>query len=339
MSFFPPPPGAPPPLPGVPPPPPDFYQPPLEIRVRAPRRANTVVLLSIALAFSLLVNFVAFFVIADLRSETGVQQAGQSQTDKQPQQSAQDQAENADKGDGGALKRLLPEVITSARGPHRFINHDYGDGYSFFDPCRPIYWVVNPKDEPSGAREQLELAVAEVQARTGLKFIYAGETNEPYDRARSVPNTLYPEIDSEWSPVVFWYLSRQDFGEWKKTQDYDEEVAGFARGDIELTRSDPPRLVTISGNVVVGTEYVAEMISAGLPEQVWWLFLHEIGHVVGLDHVDHPSHLMHPGGEEADWTTALGSGDIEGFARAGAEPCIPADEYPRKSDWVPYAPQ
>ena len=239
---------------------------------------------------------------------------------------------------GEPLHRLLPEVITDAAGPYTLIYHDYGDGPSFFDPCRPIYWVVNPLHEPPGAREQLEKAFADVQELTGLLFVFAGETNEPWVAIRQAPNSSYPDVESDWAPVIVWYLPEGEFEDSLDSSDPDELVAGYASAAPEFSRTKDRRLVTLTGDMTIGTEWITEMIAEGYPEQVWWLFLHEIGHILGLDHVDAPSHLMHPGGEEAEWTTTLGPGDIEGFARVGAEPCLLPSEYPTRSDWVPYGP-
>jgi len=45
-----------------------------------------------------------------------------------------------------------------------------------------------------------------------------------------------------------------------------------------------------------------------------------LGHLVGLDHVDDPTQLMHVVSPVFD----LGPGDRAGLARLGAGPCVPA---------------
>ena len=46
--------------------------------------------------------------------------------------------------------------------------------------------------------------------------------------------------------------------------------------------------------------------------------LHELGHLVGLDHVDDPNELMYPRAAER---TSYGPGDLKGLALLGAIPC------------------
>ncbi|MDP9497989.1 MAG: M10 family metallopeptidase domain-containing protein [Actinomycetota bacterium] len=49
----------------------------------------------------------------------------------------------------------------------------------------------------------------------------------------------------------------------------------------------------------------------------WYALLHELGHLVGLAHVEDPGQLMHPQGRIA----AYGAGDLRGLAAAGSGPC------------------
>jgi predicted Zn-dependent protease len=49
------------------------------------------------------------------------------------------------------------------------------------------------------------------------------------------------------------------------------------------------------------------------------IVLHELGHLVGLDHVDDPAEVMAPGGAQTD----LAEGDLTGLAQLGAGECAP----------------
>ncbi|MHA7292483.1 matrixin family metalloprotease [Arthrobacter sp. HLT1-21] len=50
------------------------------------------------------------------------------------------------------------------------------------------------------------------------------------------------------------------------------------------------------------------------------IIVHELAHVVGLDHVDDPTQLMHEG---TNGLTTLSDGDRAGLALLGAGPCVP----------------
>ena len=238
-----------------------------------------------------------------------------------------------------APPRLLPQVFPEESGPYEPLLELTSGEPTFFDPCRPIHWVVNPANEPPGARDLLVSAFDEIQTRTGLLFVFAGESDENYDWYRDPRNDLYPQINSDWKPVIVWYLPENEFTTALRDlgdEGYHiDEVAGFAGPDAVYSRGKEQRVVSVSGSVTMDATWSKYILDAGYPNDLWWVLTHEIGHVVGLDHVDDPDHLMHGGNN--GYRDVLGPGDIEGLAIAGSNPCLRESEYPRKSDWVPYA--
>ena len=62
----------------------------------------------------------------------------------------------------------------------------------------------------------------------------------------------------------------------------------------------------------------AMMVRHGGYEQARAIVVHELAHVLGLDHVDDPDELMHP---VTASRTGLGPGDLQGLALLGQAAC------------------
>ncbi|HEY0889152.1 MAG TPA: matrixin family metalloprotease [Nocardioides sp.] len=58
--------------------------------------------------------------------------------------------------------------------------------------------------------------------------------------------------------------------------------------------------------------------ATGNPAAAQAVVMHELGHVLGLDHVPDPGELMH---DENTGRVDFGPGDLEGLARLGATEC------------------
>ena len=223
--------------------------------------------------------------------------------------------------------RLLPVVSVSETGPYKLLKEEISGEPFFFDPCRPIFWVVNTDNEPPGSRELLFTAFDKIQEHTGLLFVFSGETDEPWRGDRSTRNTLYSDIDSRWNPVIVWWLEHPEFEEAAVSQGLRRDAAGFAGGVPEFSKSSNFRLVTVTGSVTMDAVWSREIIRAGYPQELEWALAHEIGHVVGLDHVDARGHLM--SGENVGYQPDFGPGDKQGLAVVGAQSCLTDLEFPQ----------
>lgn len=206
--------------------------------------------------------------------------------------------------------RVLPVVSVTGHGPHAWLT-TLPDGRPVaWDPCRPIHWVVNPARMPAGGLRMLRDAFAVVSAATGLAFHEDGETAEPYSADRPVRNPTY--YGAGWAPVlVTWTDARQ-------VPDLAGDVVGIG-GNAEMRPDGPASARVITGDVVLDTEFfTAALPTASGRRQARAAVLHELGHVIGLGHVDDPHQLMY-----ARETTTLnyGAGDREGLAILGAGSC------------------
>jgi hypothetical protein len=179
-----------------------------------------------------------------------------------------------------------------------------------WDPCRPIHYVVNPRTAPADGDRLLGEAIAQVSAVTGLTFVEDGRTDETYapDRPAYQPG----RYGRRWAPVLV---------DWPPdlTPEGDRTVAGRA-GPLWV-RSPSGRLVSVSGTVQLSGSSIATVSRQLGDAYARGIIEHELGHLVGLDHVDDPTQVMYPSGTRM--SVQFGPGDVSGLAALGAGACDP----------------
>ncbi len=184
-----------------------------------------------------------------------------------------------------------------------------------YDPCRPIHYVVNHRTEPEGAEDLVAEAIAEVSNATGLVFVADGPTEERpvLGRAAFQPD----EYGDRWAPVLIAWTEENEVPE------LSGNVAGSA-GSVQLRTSSmngPERRLYVTGAVHLDGVDLAETIDSDAGTAgVRAVIMHELGHLVGLDHVDDPRQLMFP---TAGRTTTFAAGDRQGLAELGKGECHP----------------
>jgi hypothetical protein len=231
--------------------------------------------------------------------------------------------------------RVLPEVVITATGPHSFLTVGPLNQPMRFDPCRPVFWTVNPDNEPQGGRELLVEAFNTISNYTGLSFQYVGETTEVWSPMRDIRNEVHEGV-GDWKPVSVWWLEDPQLKAAYTLLDSSanlENIAGFAGPEVMPYGSQDNRFVSVTGGIVMNATVSRDLISAGMISEVTWILWHEIGHLVGLDHVQESGQLMHS--ENGGYQPEPSPGDIQGLAMAGAGPCL-GTEYPTKENYVPY---
>lgn len=192
---------------------------------------------------------------------------------------------------------------------YRFIStQDGGDDPVTYDPCAPIHLVVDPRTVVDGGSRLLDEALDRVGEATGLRFVVDGTTDEP---ARDDGAVMAP--DGGWLPVtVSW-------SDPKASPDLAGDVAGYA-GSATVERDGRRWFVT--GSVVLDGPQLADILDGRRGRaSVRSVIMHELAHLVGLDHVDAPGQLMQPEGDDA--LTGWGAGDLSGLAAVGTGSCIP----------------
>ncbi len=205
---------------------------------------------------------------------------------------------------GGVVNDLSRPRGTASE--YQFLATNHGEPVRW-NPCAPIHYVVNVEHAPEGSLQDVQEAIDRVSTATGVDFIYDGPTEEIPQRDR---NPYLPELYGDrWAPVVVaWATQSQTDVPFQKG---DEYFAAVARplGPPDGT----PQFV--SGWVVV---------NAADPNPTGWAYtgsqgptvLHELGHIMGLDHVTSKAELMEPAG---GYMTDFGPGDLAGLERLGLD--------------------
>jgi hypothetical protein len=190
-----------------------------------------------------------------------------------------------------------------------------GERLVSFDPCQPIRYVVNPGVASEELQQQLELAVAAIEEATGLDFVYEGITSEKPSVERELRQ---PERYGDgWAPALIAFTDPMQFPE------LVGDPAGGAIPWAVYGEDDEPYYAT--GLVILDTPDLASVSSENGRTRVQGLIMHELAHLVGLDHVQDTTQLMNEGQIYRD---DFGAGDLAGLERMGSGSCAPPSSSP-----------
>lgn len=204
----------------------------------------------------------------------------------------------------GIDDRIVGAVEPSGNGHYRFFDTQPGsDDPVAWNPCEPIHYVVNPDGAPDDWEDLVDSSVEEVGGAAGLSFEYDGTTDDRRftDRIDGVGRAR---------PVLLGWAEAEEVPK------LEGDVAGLA-GPVTQTRNGFSRYVT--GMVVLDSDIFDELETrpdGALQQRA--ILMHELGHLLGLDHVADRSELMF---DSSLGRTTLGRGDRKGLAILGGVTC------------------
>ena len=227
------------------------------------------------------------------------------------------QAHNAVRIDGemvrvpsapGPAKRQLPAVPVTTTGEYAFMFDDEAQPVRY-DPCRPLAWVLNPKGMPDAAETLVHDAFDSVEAATGLKFEYEGTTTEVASFDRPLIQDRYGD---GFAPIIV------GFADETAVPQLAGSVTGIG-GSSSVYGAYGDQQFLHSGTVILDAEDIGAILGTPIGIAIAQAVIqHEVGHVVGLAHVEDISELMNASNTRI---TEWGPGDRAGLAIAGDGPC------------------
>ncbi len=170
-----------------------------------------------------------------------------------------------------------------------------------WNPCAPINWRVNATGAPVNGGQHIEEALKRISAATGLVFVRDGRTS----------------ILPDGKTFVGWGTTDLVIGYATATQ--RPVLAGTVVGDggAQLTWGPDARWRITRGYLLLDRIDLARKPAGfGSGNTQGAVYLHELGHVVGLGHARALPQVMYGRGTSTSLAT-FQRGDLAGLARLG----------------------
>jgi hypothetical protein len=174
---------------------------------------------------------------------------------------------------------------------------------------RSVMWSSDTGNRQGAARQLLPRSRAS-HRRQGLPFVYGGATSEGFSRQRPAyqPNNY----GDRWAPVLIAWVTR--------IQDPDLGADALGAGGSASVEVPNGQRAYVTGDMELNAEKLARILEQPNGKQVVQaVVMHELGHIMGLAHVNSRSQLMYPRNQSG--VTDFGAGDLTGLAALGKGTC------------------
>ncbi|HEX2048520.1 MAG TPA: matrixin family metalloprotease [Acidimicrobiales bacterium] len=179
-----------------------------------------------------------------------------------------------------------------------------------YNPCEPIPYVVNAALAPPGTVDDLHQAFRHVEEATGLRFVHEGPTDEEpvVNRQLAQPQ----RYGNRWAPILVAFAHGNRF------RMEPTNPAGGQSFEVEGAY--------VTGVLIVNVDAVAQDHNRSRPvngfgEGTTWgrVFIHELGHIVGLGHVARSDQIMFPELGVQTGRAEFHAGDLAGLRLLGRD--------------------
>ncbi|BCW69826.1 hypothetical protein NicSoilB8_08700 [Arthrobacter sp. NicSoilB8] len=202
-----------------------------------------------------------------------------------------------------------PRKPETASTSYKFLATNEDGSPVGYSPCRPLHYVVNAALAPPGAGRLVDDSIRTISEATGIRFINDGPTSElssptrePYQKER---------YGDRWAPLLIAWTTPEQAPQLKGP------VIGTG-GSTHFSFGDGPKSF-VTGSLELDAPQIAEDLDRTQgAAYATAVILHELGHVMGLEHVDDPAQLMYP---EIGSPDGLAAGDLNGLYELGHAQC------------------
>lgn len=217
----------------------------------------------------------------------------------------------------GSVVTLSEAVDVGPEGPgYALWGLDRNGAPLRWDPCDPIRFVMNPDGAPPSAEADLRTALALLAATSGLDLAFEGPTEERPAHDRPLVERHAVGVDTTGGPTWRW---RPVLVAWAVPGEGGLPLTPLDRGvALPVAVRDRDREAFVTGQVVMNRS--RDDLTPGFADRsdsLGALLVHELAHVLGLDHVDDPDELMWT--EPGAGPVRLEPGDRAGLRAIGAD--------------------
>jgi hypothetical protein len=203
---------------------------------------------------------------------------------------------------GYRFRQLVNHLSGNGGGSYAFVVSTADGDPVGWDHCKPIRYVVNPAGAPDEWEETIRGGVSEIQEASGFEFQYDGTSIERAFGERVAESNDPPPVLIAWADSI-------------EVPDLEGTTAGIGGSTPGRVNG---RVQFVTGMVVLDTDAYDRMEQQGDERAQELILAHELGHVLGLDHVDDVDELMNA---EYVGQDGFGPGDRDGLERLHDLPC------------------